>query len=98
MDYLISTEFVREHGDAIAQGVQFFNYLTYCGMEHVQFGKYTNHVEIDVYCDSPEEAQEVSIISQDFLLRGWVSTIEAFLGNEPNFWLVKFQYRFASLC
>ena len=95
MDYRISTEFVREHGDAIAQGVQFFNYLTYCGMEHMQFCKYLYYVSLDVYCDSPEETQEISNISQDFLIRGWQSEIEDYTVSEPHFWLVRFKYHFA---
>ena len=95
MKYLISTEFVREHGDAIAQGVQFFNYLTYCGMRHVQFGKYFHYVNIDVYCDSPQEAQEIEKVSQDFLLRGWQSEILSFDSDEPYFWIVRFVYIFA---
>lgn len=95
MDYKISTEFVREHGDAIAQGIQFFNFLTYCGMEHVQFGKYSSFVEISFYCDSKEEAEEIEKLSQDFLLRGWQSEIEDFTEKEPSFWLVRFKYCFA---
>ena len=95
MDYKISTEFVREHGDAIAQGVQFFNFLTYCDMRHVQFGKYSSYVELDVYCDSPKEAEEVEKISQDLLLRGWQTEIEDFTEKEPCFWLVRFKYHFA---
>lgn len=95
MKYLISTEFVREHGDAIAQGVQFFNFLTYCGMEHMQFCKYCSYVCIDVYVDSPEEAEEIEKISQDFLWRGWQCEIEDFTEQEPHFWLVRFKYYFA---
>ena len=95
MDYKISTEFVREHGDAIAQGVQFFSFLTYCGMEHAQFCKYNYYVGIDVYCDSSEEAEEIEKISQDFLLSGWQSEIEDFTEKEPLFWLVRFKYYFS---
>ncbi len=95
MDYKISTEFVREHGDAIAQGVQFFNFLTYCGAEHVQFGKYFSYVGISIYCDFKEEAEEIEKISQDFLLRGWRTEIEDFTEKEPNFWLVRFKYCFS---
>lgn len=95
MNYLISTEFVREHGDAIAQGVQFFNFLTYCGMMHVQFGKYFSYVSIDVYCDSVAEAKEIEIISRDFLHSCWHSEIISFDSEEPNFWIVRFIYYFA---
>ena len=95
MDYKISTEFVREHGEAIAQGVQFFNFLTYCGIEHMQFGKYFYYVSIEIFCDSPEDVEEVKKISQDFLLRGWQSEIEDFTEKEPKFRLVRFKYHFA---
>jgi len=95
MDYKISTEFVREHGDAIAQGVQLFNFLTFCGIEHLQLGKYTHLVEISIYCDSQKEAEEIDKISQDFLLRGWQSEIEDFSKKEPSFWLVRLKYDFA---
>ena len=95
MKYLISTEFVREHGDAIAQGVRFFSFLTYCGIEHAQFGKYVNHVCFEVYCDTLKEAEEIEKISQDILLRGWLYEIEDFTEKEPRFWLVRFWYFFA---
>ena len=95
MNYEISTKFVRANGDAIAQGVRFFNFLTYCGVGHMRFCKYTHQVGIEVYCDSPEEAEEVAKISQDFLLRGWQSEIEDFTEQEPYFWLVRFKYHFA---
>ena len=95
MKYFISTKFVREHGDAIALGGQFFNYLTYCGMEHVQFCKYLGYVSLDVYCDTLEEAEEIEKISRDFLMRGWQSDIEDFSDSKPSFWLVRFKYYFA---
>lgn len=95
MDYKISTEFVREHGDAIAQGVQLFNFLTFCGMKHMQLGKYSHFVGIDIYCDSQKESDEIEKISQDFLLRGWQSEIEDFTEKEPHFWLVRLKYYFA---
>lgn len=95
MDYKISTEFVRKHGVAIAQGVQIFNFFTFCGMEHLQLGKYSHFVEISVYSHSQKEAEEIEKISQDFLLRGWKSEIEDFTEGEPHFWLVRLKYYFA---